>query len=160
DSLLRRVLQSMLLSTMAFSAGVDVASLDLGAPMDRHAASALQHRILSVLGVPVIPRTRSTYDAFFDAVAAAIIEGRPEQATLDKLISGAALGSVKTAELATPTGSTRAWVKGDDVPGSVMRLFCLPYGSGTTDSYHGWQEELELSGIEVRPIQMPGRADR
>ncbi|HEU4735322.1 MAG TPA: thioesterase domain-containing protein, partial [Kofleriaceae bacterium] len=52
------------------------------------------------------------------------------------------------------------WVKGEDVPGTTARLFCLPYGSGSTESYAGWQERLEPSGIEVRPIQMPGRAER
>jgi surfactin synthase thioesterase subunit len=41
-----------------------------------------------------------------------------------------------------------------------VRLLCLPYGSGNAESYSGWQEELEPSEIEVRPIQMPGRAER
>ena len=156
----RQVVRSLMLSTIAFSGQVDVMSLDTGTPMDPRTASALQHRILSVLGVPVIARTRSTYEAFFEAVTSAISESRPDEARRRELLGAAALPALQTGPIVAPSGATRAWVKGEDVPGTSVRLFCLPYGSGSTESYAGWQDKLEPSGIEVRPIQMPGRAER
>jgi 3-oxoacyl-(acyl-carrier-protein) synthase/malonyl CoA-acyl carrier protein transacylase/surfactin synthase thioesterase subunit/acyl carrier protein len=159
DSRLRQVVRSLLLSTIAFTGRVDPMSLDTAAAMDHRTASALQHRILSVLGVPVLARTRSSYEAFFAAVAAALSGARPDEARQREL-AGAALPAFQTAQILAPSGATRAWVKGEDVPGTVARLFCLPYGSGSSESFAGWQDELEPSGIEVRPIEMPGRAER
>jgi 3-oxoacyl-(acyl-carrier-protein) synthase/malonyl CoA-acyl carrier protein transacylase/surfactin synthase thioesterase subunit/acyl carrier protein len=160
EPLLHQVVRSLLLSTVAFSGQVDVMSLDTRERMDHRTTSALQHRILSILGVPVIARTRSTYEAFFEAVSSTISEARPDEARRAELLGAAALPALRAGQILAPSGATRAWVKGEDVPGTIVRLFCLPYGSGSTESYAGWQEQLEPSGIEVRPIQMPGRAER
>jgi [acyl-carrier-protein] S-malonyltransferase len=157
---LRQVVQSLLLSTVAFSGQVDVMSLDADSVMDVRTTSVLQHRILSVLGVPAIGRSGVTYEAFCESVTSIITEARPNAAKRSELSDTLSLTAFRSSQVVAPSASTRAWVKGDDIPGTVARLFCLPYGSGSTESYTGWQERLEPSGIEVRPIQMPGRAER
>lgn len=40
-----------------------------------------------------------------------------------------------------------------------LRLFCFPYGGGGASVYRDWQHDLP-QGIEVCPIQLPGREDR
>lgn len=160
DSQLQQVVRSLLLSTMAFSGQVDVMALDAGVPIDPQTASVLQHRILMVLGVPVIARLRDSYDEFFASVAAALCQARPGAAKRRELLATAVPAQPTVEPRRAPSGATRAWVQGEDIPGTVVRLFCLPYGSGSTESYAGWQNQLEASGIEVRPIEMPGRAAR
>lgn len=160
EPLLRQVVRSVLLSTLGFSGQVDVMTVDTREPMDHRTTSALQHRILSVLGVPVIARARCSYEEFFDLVASALSAGRPDGIGLNELVRAVAPQPHQTGGMLAPSGATSAWVKGEDVPGAIVRLLCLPYGSGSTESYAGWQETLEPHGIEVRPIQMPGRAER
>lgn len=154
------LVRSLLLSTAAFSGGLNVMSLNTTSEMDHRTGSMLQHRILSVLGVPVIPPARTTYEAFFELVAHTLSNARPDASTLDELTKQVVSTAPATGRALPPSRATKAWVRGDDVPGTAARLFCLPYGSGSTESYAGWQEQLEPSGVEVRPIQMPGRADR
>jgi medium-chain acyl-[acyl-carrier-protein] hydrolase len=40
-----------------------------------------------------------------------------------------------------------------------MRLFCFPFGGGTAASFFGWRDKLS-DGIEVHPIEYPGRGSR
>lgn len=42
---------------------------------------------------------------------------------------------------------------------SPLRLFCLPYAGGSAQIFAGWQERLP-AGIEVRPVELPGRGSR
>jgi medium-chain acyl-[acyl-carrier-protein] hydrolase len=41
-----------------------------------------------------------------------------------------------------------------------LRLFCFPYAGGGTAVYHGWRAALEGVGIDVCPVQLPGRGSR
>lgn len=40
-----------------------------------------------------------------------------------------------------------------------LRLFCFPYAGGNTTTYHNWSADLP-PGVEVYPVQLPGRALR
>lgn len=44
-------------------------------------------------------------------------------------------------------------------PGAGCRLFCLPFAGGGSSLYRGWSAQLS-PGIEVCPIQLPGRESR
>ena len=44
-------------------------------------------------------------------------------------------------------------------PNPDLRLFCFHYLGGGASAFRGWQEELP-SGIEVCPVQLPGREGR
>ncbi|MCX2967728.1 alpha/beta fold hydrolase [Streptomyces sp. TRM70308] len=41
----------------------------------------------------------------------------------------------------------------------ALRLFCLPYAGGTARAYADWQDALP-AGIEVCPVELPGRGRR
>ncbi len=40
-----------------------------------------------------------------------------------------------------------------------LRLFCLPYAGGSASAYARWPERVP-AGVEVRPVQLPGRWNR
>ena len=40
-----------------------------------------------------------------------------------------------------------------------LRLFCFPFAGGGASVYHAWPEELP-SGVDVCPVQLPGRENR
>ena len=40
-----------------------------------------------------------------------------------------------------------------------LRLFCFPYAGGKSTSFRGWENNLP-SGVEVCPIELPGRGTR
>jgi medium-chain acyl-[acyl-carrier-protein] hydrolase len=40
-----------------------------------------------------------------------------------------------------------------------LRLICLPYAGGGASIFNGWQDEIP-SGVEVCPVQLPGREGR
>lgn len=42
---------------------------------------------------------------------------------------------------------------------AALRLFCLPYAGGSSLAFRGWQEALPR-GVDVCPIQLPGRGAR
>ncbi|MFU2208078.1 thioesterase II family protein [Solidesulfovibrio sp. C21] len=47
--------------------------------------------------------------------------------------------------------------EGGDDP--LLRLFCFPYGGSGASIYRHWQEDVS-DGIEVCPVQLPGRENR
>jgi medium-chain acyl-[acyl-carrier-protein] hydrolase len=46
------------------------------------------------------------------------------------------------------------------VPGDGMVLLCFPHAGGAASVYRGWTNELAGRGIEVWPVQLPGRESR
>jgi medium-chain acyl-[acyl-carrier-protein] hydrolase len=42
---------------------------------------------------------------------------------------------------------------------SALRLFCFPYAGGNSSIFHKWQTAMP-DGVEVCPIELPGRATR
>lgn len=53
------------------------------------------------------------------------------------------------------------WIAGArlDDPGAHQRLFCLPYAGGGASLFREWPREL-AGGLEVYPVQLPGREER
>jgi len=52
------------------------------------------------------------------------------------------------------------WILGESAnAGADVRLFCLPYAGGSAAVYRDWVSAL-APAIEVRPVQLPGRANR
>lgn len=45
-------------------------------------------------------------------------------------------------------------------PSAACRLFCFPYAGGNANVYRPWQEPLARVGIEVCPLELPGRLAR
>lgn len=46
------------------------------------------------------------------------------------------------------------------VPQARLRLLCFPFAGGGASAYRSWGDALADSGIEVWPIQLPGRENR
>lgn len=46
-----------------------------------------------------------------------------------------------------------------ELAGAKLRLFCFPYGGGGASVYTTWQKDLP-AGVEVCPVQTPGRENR
>lgn len=46
------------------------------------------------------------------------------------------------------------------VPGDGMVLLCVPHAAGAASAYRGWITALADHGIEVWPVQLPGRETR
>jgi len=44
-------------------------------------------------------------------------------------------------------------------PAARLRLFCFPYAGGNAGTYRSWGERLP-AGVEVLPVELPGRASR
>jgi medium-chain acyl-[acyl-carrier-protein] hydrolase len=44
-------------------------------------------------------------------------------------------------------------------PRAKLRLFCLPYAGGGASIYRGWEHYLP-AGVDVWPVQLPGRGSR
>jgi len=44
-------------------------------------------------------------------------------------------------------------------PGAAIRLFCIPYAGGGASVYYPWREALP-AGLELCPVQLPGRESR
>jgi len=42
---------------------------------------------------------------------------------------------------------------------AILRLFCFPYAGGSASIFHNWQYFLP-KGVEVYPLQLPGRGSR
>lgn len=60
----------------------------------------------------------------------------------------------------TRNSSSNAWVTFPRPnPNALLRLFCFPYAGGGTAVFHTWPYELG-QGVEVCPIQLPGRESR
>jgi medium-chain acyl-[acyl-carrier-protein] hydrolase len=45
------------------------------------------------------------------------------------------------------------------VPQARLRLFCFPYAGGSASAFGRWPEQLP-AGVDVRPVQLPGRWNR
>lgn len=48
---------------------------------------------------------------------------------------------------------------GEPDPEANLRLFCFPYGGGGASIFRQWQENMP-GGIEICPVQLPGRENR
>jgi len=58
------------------------------------------------------------------------------------------------------SASLNPWVKClNPLPAPSLRLFCLPYAGGGTGIFRPWLHHLPR-GVEICPIQLPGREDR
>lgn len=55
--------------------------------------------------------------------------------------------------------SVSKWFVAPPRPRAGVRLFCLPYAGGSASAFRGWDEAMP-SGVEVCPIQLPGRGTR
>lgn len=57
-------------------------------------------------------------------------------------------------------GKWRSWnIVSKAVPRATLRFFCFPYGGGNASIYQWWHVRLPEQ-VEVRAIQLPGRANR
>lgn len=54
---------------------------------------------------------------------------------------------------------TRYLRRGGTRPDGRLRMFCFPYAGGGASAYAGWQRVLG-DGVEVLPVQLPGREGR
>ncbi|WP_241827037.1 thioesterase II family protein [Streptomyces graminilatus] len=54
---------------------------------------------------------------------------------------------------------TRYLRRGDTRQDGRLRMFCFPYAGGGASAYAGWQRWLG-DGVEVLPVQLPGREGR
>ncbi|HEV2800643.1 MAG TPA: alpha/beta fold hydrolase [Pyrinomonadaceae bacterium] len=45
-------------------------------------------------------------------------------------------------------------------PQARLRLFCFPYAGGSAHAFRAWPEKLSRIGVEVCPVQLPGRGSR
>ena len=55
----------------------------------------------------------------------------------------------------------RKWIHNyDDGPSVRCRLFCLPHAGGNASVYRPWQGPLGRAGIQVCPVELPGRLAR
>lgn len=61
-----------------------------------------------------------------------------------------------------PTGTVlNNWVRGAGVvPGASLRLFCFAHSGGGASLFREWTNALAGSGLEVCPVQLPGREER
>ncbi|MET9255194.1 alpha/beta fold hydrolase [Streptomyces sp. NPDC003717] len=59
-------------------------------------------------------------------------------------------------------GAAEAWLPWTDGPprAGLRRVFCLPYAGGAAAGYRSWTERAEAYGIEVVPVELPGRGTR
>jgi surfactin synthase thioesterase subunit len=53
---------------------------------------------------------------------------------------------------------TRKWLSRPPLPDPAGRLFCLPYSGCGASMYRSWPAEID--GIEICPVQPPGRENR
>lgn len=51
------------------------------------------------------------------------------------------------------------WIRRQPVPGSRIRLFCLPHAGGGASLFARWPR-LAASSLEICPFQLPGHEDR
>jgi len=59
-----------------------------------------------------------------------------------------------------PIASSHSWITCPfPNPQASLRLFCFPYAGGGALSFRGWGTQLP-PGVEVRPIELPGRGMR
>lgn len=54
---------------------------------------------------------------------------------------------------------TSRWLLRQPSEAARLRLFCLPYAGGSATIFAGWEQGMP-DGVEVCPIQLPGRATR
>lgn len=60
-----------------------------------------------------------------------------------------------------PTAGFVPWVQyARHVPGDGMVLLCFPHAGGAASAYRGWTTALAEHGVEVWPVQLPGREGR
>jgi len=70
------------------------------------------------------------------------------------------LSNRRIAEL-SPSLQLGKWIHNWRVdPSARFRLFCFPYAGGNASVYRPWQEALTRAGIEVCPLELPGRLAR
>lgn len=58
--------------------------------------------------------------------------------------------------------TTSKWINGIAVPDRTkdsLRLFCFPHAGGGASAFHPWMTQF-VSGVEIYPIQFPGREGR
>ena len=68
--------------------------------------------------------------------------------------------SVSPNNFTGPISTTNPWISFPaPKPQARARLFCLPYGGGTTATYFSWSKYLPAD-IELCPIRLPGRESR
>lgn len=61
--------------------------------------------------------------------------------------------------MGVPAGPQLWFPFGAPNPAARMRLFCLPYAGGTASLYHSWWRPGP-PGIDIVPVQLPGRGSR
>jgi acyl transferase domain-containing protein len=84
-----------------------------------------------------------------------LIEG-PSLATLAQIVSS----KLSPDQPRVESSEERSWFAYlEPITKPRIRLFCFPYGGGGASIFRGWQSHLP-AGIEVRPIQLPGREQR
>lgn len=63
--------------------------------------------------------------------------------------------------MSAPAAGFAPWVQyARRVPGEGTVLVCFPHAGGSASAYRGWTAPLADHGIEVWPIQLPGREGR
>ncbi|MEU8180103.1 thioesterase domain-containing protein [Micromonospora sp. NPDC049044] len=61
----------------------------------------------------------------------------------------------------TDTASLAPWIQyAQPVPGVRLVLLCIPHAGGSASSFRDWTTKLASRGIEVWPVQLPGRETR
>ncbi|SCL23262.1 Acyl transferase domain-containing protein [Micromonospora pallida] len=68
-------------------------------------------------------------------------------------------GPARPAAVEVSTDPADWLVRGTPDPDARLRLFCLPYAGGNAALFRTWPGELP-DGVEVCPIQLPGREQR
>lgn len=122
-----------------------------------------------------VPADRPLAETGLDSLAALELRRRVRAETgvdlpVDLLIAGPSLDEVVERVAGPAAGAAPAAPRPYDVDGArwlpvapgddaAVRLFCLPYGGRGASLYRDWPGTAD-SGVEVVPVQLPGREDR
>ncbi|WP_344291939.1 thioesterase domain-containing protein, partial [Streptomyces synnematoformans] len=133
--------------------------------------------VAELLGLPPaeVPADRPLAETGLDSLAALELRRRVRAETgvdlpVDLLIAGPSLDDVVERVAGPAAGAAPAAPRPYDVDGArwlpvapgddaAVRLFCLPYGGRGASLYRDWPGTAD-SGVEVLPVQLPGREDR
>jgi surfactin synthase thioesterase subunit/aryl carrier-like protein len=122
-----------------------------------------------------VPGSRPLAETGLDSLAALELRQRVRAETgvdipVDLLIAGPSLDEVVERLAGSAAGDAPAGPRPYDVDGSrwlpvtsrddaEVRLFCLPYGGRGASLYRDWPGAAD-PGVEVVPVQLPGREER